>query len=116
MFLREFPHAAADKHATLFGHALRQSFVLKCSSRLETSAKNRQTTATLEVAEYNSTRRVDDDALGQMEPCRGTVVVEGFVAKISPKISTQILRCIGVQAQHWLCTDPIQQLLQPRLE
>jgi len=53
-------------------------------------------TVTLEVAGYNSTRCVDDDALGQKEHYRATVVVEGdAVVKISPKISTQILRYIG---------------------
>jgi hypothetical protein len=63
---------ACDSLGVYFG----QSLVLKCFSRLETSAKTRQMTVILEAAEYNSTRRVDDDTLGQKEPCRGTVAVE----------------------------------------
>ena len=52
------------------------------------SAKTRQMIVTLEVAEYNSTRRVDDDALGQKEPAEAQLLSGDAVARISAKIST----------------------------
>jgi hypothetical protein len=77
----------------------------------------------LEVAEHDSTRLIDNDALGRKGACRGIVVIEGTLWSkphpeslrhnaLASKFSFSNTRLCTNAVQ---CLDLIQKLLQPDL-